>query len=108
MTDKPQRKPCVIAYDWDEVKKYIEKKYSCDLRDFAGKFGVHGCSEDVEYQDFWHWIIDGNDIHNGCQFHLRFGDLSAQPSWVQQIASYIVAEFPEAGDDNGLDLWVSW
>ncbi|GAH96586.1 unnamed protein product, partial [marine sediment metagenome] len=18
-----------------------------------------------EYRDFWHWIIDGNDVHNG-------------------------------------------
>jgi len=108
MSAKPQRKPCVTAYDWGEVQKYIEKKYSCNLRDFAGKFGDHGCSEDVEYQDFWHWILDQNDIHNGCQFHLRFGDLSTQPSWVQQIASYIIAEFPEVGSDDGLDLWVDW
>ncbi len=102
---KPECKPCVIAYDWDEVQEYIEKKYSCDLRDFGGMFdGRKG----EEYQDFWHWIIDRNDIHNGCQFWLGFNDLGSQPEWVQKIASYIIAEFPEAGTDDGLNLWVSW
>jgi len=53
-------------YDYHECAEYIAKKLGKkNLRDCGEK---HCGKKDLTapYQDFWHYLIETNDINNGC------------------------------------------
>lgn len=63
-----------------------------------------------EYLDFWHWVVDHYDIHNGCFIVFDSSWLNCDndliESWQKEIYKYYIDEF---ADENGeLEMWVSW
>ena len=97
------------AYDYHECRDYLQKKYKYNERDYAKKF-VTGSTMGEPYQDFWHWVVDHNDISNGCLITFSRETLNNPDfdgdQWVKTIYGYYLTEF---ADDNGeLLMWVWW
>jgi len=98
--EKPISKP-VWHLDYQECEKYIAHKLGIkDLRDVKGKFADGKCNYDVEYQDFWHCIMDNQEINNGC--YIRILSNQRWPEW----AIPIVKAFQEEFED--VEYWVEW
>lgn len=96
------------SYDWNKAVEYIEKKYNIDIRDYAGKF-KNGKMRDVKYLDFWHFMIDMFDIHNGCFITLSDDyiiDNEKIEPWQKEINDIFLDEF--GGKNREATFWVSW
>lgn len=94
-------------YDYNECAEYIANKLGVkDLRDFAGKYSEKE-SEDKPYLDFWHWLYDFGEIHNGCFIYMPpasdIPHYTEEEKWVAPIVQVFEDEFgPEA------QMWVEW
>lgn len=90
------------SYDYHEVIDWVESKYNIDTRDYKREV-------DGKYKDFWHVILDSNEIHNGCYFHLpniwieEEDDDKYDPWWVREILELIYREFPDIEE-----VYVCW
>jgi len=96
-------------YNYNKCRNYLEKKYKYKERDFANKYPnkkkPYEEDESKPYLDFWHWVVDNYDIHNGC--FITF-DKNFQPEedWQKEIYNHYIEEF---GNENGeVELYVSW
>lgn len=94
--DKPE--PVTRSfYDYQDCAEYISQKHfdgRC-LRDF---------SVGDEYRDFWHWVIDVCEVHNGCVLYLGADQLGlCKEPWQREILEAFIKEF---GDDQ--EYWVEW
>lgn len=98
-----------------EIIDYIEQKYNVETRDYIPKNGfsseqLEGRSEfdkkrdQKPHLDFWSWIIDRYDIHNGSFFTLLYDDDS--PDWVREILKMIFDEFETECAE--IEMYVSW
>jgi hypothetical protein len=104
--EKPIKVTFEPAWDWHDVIAFLEEKYDIDVRDYNKKFSK-GSEQDVEYLDFWHWVLGMYDVHNGS-----FIDLSVKywleekstPLWVKEILQKMYDEFQE----EDMNFWVSW
>lgn len=104
---KPKKKSGKSYWDFHEVTNYLEQLHGKDFRDYAGKWCAKG-NEEKPYLDFWHWIIDGGDIHNGCFFYMPDRECLNDPEvedWKKEIVKYYV-DF--LGDDYDEEMWVDW
>lgn len=92
-------------FDWFECVKWIEQKYNCDIRDYAGRYKGNPFHDEKPYQDFWHFIIDGTEIHNGCEYYMEPLELKeyADEDWQKEICQMFYDEF---GED--LSFWIEW
>ncbi len=100
---KPQKKyPLPKMYDWHEVETYIQKKYKRELRNWAGH-EFTGRPDDPPYQDIWHYIVDGSDVHNGSSFYLQFEDpyIPDGSEWVREVLDIIQKEFAPGECSSG-------
>src|ERR1700686_3126192 len=108
MMKRPSKRK-IEHWDFDDVMRYLEKKYQFDHRDFAGRFGDE-FNKDLPYQDFWHWMLENNDnIHgNCCYIGIRVDDClkGSEPDWVKTILGYFKKEFPE--DSEYMKMWVEF
>lgn len=104
---KPQKQSRTY-YDYNECRDYLQEKYDYDERDYAGKYS-HGNSGDGNkpYLDFWHWVIERYEIHNGCYITFDKSELDdIEKDWIKEIYSHYLDEF---ADDNGeLEMYVWW
>lgn len=93
-------------YNYDECAKYIAHKLGVkDLRDFAGRH-ANEYNETLPYQDFWHVLLDHNEIHNGCFVHLpEIDDLEEDEQWAIPIIEAWQEEFEPIFLE---EYWVSW
>ena len=95
--EKPIAKTIQITYyDYNKVIDYIEEKYSIRVRDYAGY--LKDLPNERPYLDFWHWIVDNYEIHDGCYVTFTWQehyDDEDTPEWVKEILSLILKEFPE-------------
>lgn len=102
---KPQPKIRKI-YNWRELRLYIEDKYECDIRDYAGKFSGNPVDDDAPYQDFWHVMLERLPIRNGAVINVSWTDFLASDfnneGWVLEIVGFFVAEF---GSTNEVEFW---
>ena len=95
-------------YNYHECEKYIAKKLGIkDLRDCLGKFdesnGPYEERENIEYRDFWHFIVDDVEIHNGCAFYIP--EPYEGCDWKQWQIDICNAFADEFGMEQ---FWVSW
>lgn len=109
--DKPTKKyPIEECYDWHDIQSYIEDKYKCQLRGFAGRFGENP-NDEAEYQDFWHFLTDAcPGIANGTMFYMPERG-SGDHEWQNKILGWIWDEFGDKainGDEFDMPVWVSW
>lgn len=117
--EKPQIKTREYI-DFLEVQDYIEHKYNIKLRGYTPQNGFtdeqllktkeeYGSHEKKPYLDFWHWICNNYEIHNGCEFvmeldwHLHQNNAKHTPEWVREILKLFQQEF-----GNTPFFWVSW
>ena len=83
---KKLQKPKLIQpepyYNWNEINSYIEQKYKIELRSYKSK------------HDFWHWLCDTYEIHNGLTFDLElFFEDKDEVSWILEIFDLLSKEF---------------
>jgi hypothetical protein len=95
------------SFDYHECADYIEAKLGYDLRDTLGKFDPKNSSnyENIEYRDFWHFICDHCEIHNGCEFYMpepNSEDYKYAKDWQDEI---LIAFWDEFGEGP---YYVSW
>ncbi len=96
------------VYHYNEVMAYIREKYGKDTRNWRGtKFT--GKKDDAPYCDFWHWILDRNEISNGCFFTLYIDEEEYfkddfEKEWVTEIFDILKKEFNE----TEFEFWVEW
>lgn len=94
-----QRKSPIYIYL--ECEAYIESKLGYRLRDTLEKF-KDGKSRDVEYRDYWHFIISRHDyITNGSEFEITIDMLDGE-DWQNEITQAFIDEFGETS------YWVEW
>ena len=106
--NKPELKCVDMAINWREAREWIRHKTGRDIRDWLGKFGPDGKEfhKEIPYRDFWNWITDHCDIHNGCLFSLRSEHLEncqGDEAWAAEVLNMFIAEF---GD--GTKYWTEW
>lgn len=104
---KPEKKLQAPAYDWSECEEYIKEKYGINISNYSNwKPG-----SDVEFQNFWHWMIDVCEIRNGCYFEIDFRDFyendDSLKDWQKTILKIFIDEFQE-GEEDGVRFWVEW
>ena len=113
--EKPKFKT-KIFYHYNECRNYLQKKYNCNERDFAGRYkrDENNKLKEVDinkpYQDFWHWVCDNYIIYNGCfiVFSKNYFGMKSEtiPEWVKTIYSRYIEEF---ADNNGeLVMFCEW
>lgn len=98
--DKPTPKTKEY-YDWIELSRWLDTQLEYSYRDVLGKFH-HDNYEDIEYRDFWHWMIEQDDsISNGC--YINIFEWEAEPgSWQEPILKLLQ---DVVGDT---DIYVWW
>lgn len=95
------------SYDYHDCAAWIEQQYHVDLRDYAGTFDH---TPDAPYQDFWRWLLDHNEIHNGCYLGIDLDDWKNDeetPLWVQSILVLFLEAFLPNDNEDYL-FWISW
>lgn len=105
---KPQPKT-IERLDYLECVAYIEEKLGYELRDTLGKFklnnfdkSIQSFDKSIEYRDFWHFIIDNCEIHNGCEIYMPLVCEDNQP-WQNEILKAFHDEFGEEAQ-----YWIWW
>lgn len=97
--DKPQPKT-LTYYDYVECRDYMQQKYGFAERDYS-----------KQRHDFWHWLCDHEDIHNGG--YVTFSREILQewqadgniPDWAAEIYTHYLDEF---ADDLGTVEFCTW
>lgn len=57
------------------------------------------------YKDFWHWVTDRYEVHNGGEITFNEGDADEAEDFVKTIFNYYMKEFSENGE---LTMETSW
>lgn len=97
--DKPKPHTRKTIYYYSECAAYIENKLGYRLRDTLGN--LRG-NRDVEYRDYWHFVIDRHDyITNGSEFEITTDMLDGE-DWQNEITQAFIDEFGETS------YWVEW
>ena len=100
---KPEPKARKEVLDYHECADYIAHKLGVDdLRDFSGKYMTPGISEDLPYQDFWHFLYDSQDIGNPSYIFIPRTNNDFE-DWQIKICKAFHEEF---GEDA--EYWVEW
>jgi hypothetical protein len=104
---KPKPKKHKAILDYRECANYIAYKLGIkDLRDVDGKFDPKNAKrmDEIEYKDFWHFVCDNGDVHNGCEIYLPLTeDDNPQEEWIRKIVHAFNKEFGEE-----VPYWVEW
>ena len=106
--DRP-RKKTRVAYEYRECRDYLQEKYHYQERDVLGyKHALKsGASEMPPCQDFWRWVCDHHQIHNGCYVTFSAERLAEiEEDWVKKIYALYLGEF--ADEDGTLRMWCEW
>ena len=110
--DEPMNRPKLRmfeALDYFECIKYLEKKYNFNSRDYAGKY-KRGSTPNTPYQDYWHFVIDCVDVHNGSFMWIsnEWVEDLAKDDYRTIITNLIFEEFADYNKDGSIQFWVDW
>lgn len=112
--DKPTKVyPVPLMYNYDEAKKYIDKKLGRDIDNFYNH--KYDGNNTVPLKSFWHWLTDNNFIAcNGCiiafYFDEIFDEYTAYEPWVSDVLNAFDNEFSEVDQAGNryAEFWVEW
>ena len=93
------------AYDWNECQKYIEKKYNFEYKDTLNYFKKAPFNKDLEYRNFWNWIVDKKEPYRGSYIEFSSDDLDPEETeeeWVRDIIQILFDEFDERRSSDGV------
>jgi hypothetical protein len=115
--------------DWVDARKWVESLLGYDIRDTQNtrdhyddwcrkhgeindnsreQYNRYKPSEDglracPEYRDWWHFLCDHQEIHNGGSTYIGSGLLEQGEPWQNEITQKFIDEF---GDDA--EFWTNW
>jgi len=101
---KPE-KVAVWAYEFEECRKYIEKKHKVDIRNFAGK--TYDPDNGKPYQDFWHSLNNWHGTYGDTlvmHAEILEDEYHDMLDWERTIYQWFIDEF--ADEDGRIDFWV--
>ena len=112
--EKPE--PRIIkCYDYNACRDYLQEKYDYDERDYAGRYKrkngkVKECNLDIEYLDFWHWVCEHHEVHNGCFITfcrevLEDEQTDFDADWQKEIYKHYIDEFADEKGEVELYCW---
>lgn len=107
--DKPLANT-VVYYNYHECRDYLQKKYGYDERNYQRQPVTPG-SHYTTSKDFWLWLCDHEDIHNGGYVTFSQEILAewqadeAIPDWAAEIYTHYLDEF---ADDLGTVEFCTW
>jgi len=128
--DKPVKKTRE-AFDYHECRDYLQDKYQYSERDYAGHFGepaqnspavaaapieknesVAWDEERPPYWDFWHFVIDHTEMHNGTYITMSEEWLPMATDWQKEIIQHYIDEFAEPATHDEecreVEFYVEW
>jgi len=85
-------------YSWDEVQDWVDSQLEYNHRDVLG---THQGNPEAEHLDFWHWMLDQDDILNGCFISPSWWE-PKEGSWQEPIVKMIQELVGEEA------MWVEW
>lgn len=86
----------IIPADMNEQQKAASDYYDDLLKKHQPK-----------YLDFWHWVVDNYEIHNGCYITFSRETYDAiKEDWVKTIYGYYLTEFENKNGE--IDFRVEW
>lgn len=92
------------AIDYGEAAKWVGDKLGYDIRD------VNSCSDydfadpnRPKYLDYWHYIINNQEVHNGGTIYIDKYMLEFGEDWQNKITQCFIDEF---GDEQ--EYWTDW
>ena len=106
---KPEPKK-VEVLEWNECIKYLEEEYHFKHSDYAGKFTnwEENADKEIPYQDFWHFIIDCQEVNNGGTIYFDNSCLiDCKEEWQKTIMEYILSEFGK-GKNRECSFQTNW
>lgn len=85
-------------YNYNECKEYINKKYNINIEDYEGRFKDKNTNYDAKYLNFWHWLIERFNVHNGSIIEFDVEGLLKEsddytPIWAKEILKLFKDEF---------------
>ena len=89
------------CYDYHECKEYLQAKYRYDERDYAGKYRDAGLTDDIPYQDFWHFVVETGEVTNGKVFTMSERWMEDATDWQKWILERYFSEFGEPDGSGG-------
>ena len=95
------KKKVIEALDYSECTQEVQNILGYDIRDVNGRFKKDG-NRMAEYRDWWHYLIEQQEVHNGCLIWIGSEMLGAEP-WQDEITQCFIDTF---GDDQ--QYWVEW
>jgi len=106
---KPPKRHSKKYWTYHEVEHYLEQLHGKKFRDYAGRWAAEPHDDSIPYQDFWHWVCDTNEVHNGCFIHLPeweyFMNNEDTEPWKKEIMQFF-KDF--LGDDYDERMWCEW
>ena len=106
--NKPQPIQRTPVLDYHECRDYLQEKYNYKERNYANRtFG--GDNNDAPYLDFWHWVVDACEVHNGgiMTFHKEMLEQFEDDDFHHIILTYYFNEFCPP-DKDSIDFLVEW
>lgn len=91
----------VTKEEWDKAKSNYDN-WEAKFKEWEKE------NPEPEYQNFWHWIIDRYEIHNGCEITFYESEPPAK-DWQKEIYMRYIEEFGEGEIGNReINFYVSW
>jgi hypothetical protein len=103
------RKKVMKVYDFHDLTKEVERRAGKSVRDWAGrwdkKYGTKAF-EATPYQDFWHFICDNFEIHNGATEWMDFDELlkDCDEDWQKEVCQLYI-DVAGHGEHEVLHAW---
>jgi len=98
-TQKPEQRT-IKYFDYSDILRYIEEKYK--LITYIPE----------ENKDFWRWLIDTYDVHNGCYINFAVTEKAIEemdiPDYVKEVIALIEKEFENYIDEYGRICFHIW
>ena len=97
-------------YEWEKLKKAIDKKLDKNIDDFNGKYKKSIIDESEDVLCFWNYLFRRHNIQNGKPFLIcpidELGDREwgAKELWLRKIYLAIV----DITDQNELWIMPNW
>lgn len=89
--------------DWPADSEEMKKRVEINL-----KMWPDLKKTERPYQDFWHFIVENNEVTNGCWIYLPEQEVMDDPDvepWQKEILQYFM-DF--LGDDYNERMWAEW
>ena len=105
------KKPEKIKFelnDYHKCRDWLQRRYNYDERNYAN-CTLTASEDDTPYQDFWHFVIDMGNPHNGSILWMHNEWRENAEEWQVEILDRYLDHFGEGeGENRYARFWVEW